>query len=273
MLTSSANPGLPRFSEHPGHSKRIGLTSIENYHVESELWAFLRDVARDRAKHRAELRILDIGCGRGELTAWLLTKGWDAWGVDTSAQYIANGRPYFERAGLPADRLRVIEDDGPPFEAAFFDVVVSNQVLEHVADLSTFTAGIRRVSKPGAVGYHIYPGRRILIEPHLRAPLVHWLPKGRSRRLAIMAAIAAGTSVDYFPNYSLRERTRIHASYIEQNTFYRSRREIATTFAKARMRCEFRVRAPDELRGAVQRLAAMRSGLFGMTHLLTVVDS
>jgi SAM-dependent methyltransferase len=273
MLTSSASPRLPPFSEHPGHSKRIGLASIANYHVESGLWGFLREVADNRATRQTPLRILDIGCGRGELTAWLLTKGWDAWGVDVEAQYIANGLPYFDRTGLPADRLRIIEDNSLPFDTAFFDVVVSNQVLEHVADLSTFTAGIGRVSKHGAAGYHIYPGRRILIEPHLRAPLVHWIPKGRARRLAIMATIATGASVDYFPGYSLRERTQIHAAYSEQNTFYRSRREIATTFAKAGMICEFRVRAPDELRGQVRRFAAERSGLFGMTHLRTVVDS
>jgi SAM-dependent methyltransferase len=202
-----------------------------------------------------------------------LQRGWDAWGADVVPEYLEHGRRYLRSKGFSTERL---VDMGDPSRLAdnSFNVVISNQVLEHVADLQSFVATVARVSTPGALGLHIFPGRWILIEPHIRAPLFHWLPKGPARRLALRAVIAAGVGVDYFSEFQPHERLEIFLRYSEMHTFYRSRSTISATFARAGMSCEFTTVAPDRqvpagLARNAAHLVAGRSALVGMTHLRT----
>jgi SAM-dependent methyltransferase len=60
-----------------------------------------------------------------------------------------------------------------PYPDANFDVVVSNQVLEHVMDLDAFVGQLGRVLAPGALSVHIFPVRCTLLDGHVRMPLVH----------------------------------------------------------------------------------------------------
>jgi SAM-dependent methyltransferase len=72
-------------------------------------------------------RLLDVGCGRGDLGAWLIGRGWSAVGVEPSAQAcaVARSRGVDARSGTLAQvRLR----------PGAFDAVVFRQSLEHVSD-------------------------------------------------------------------------------------------------------------------------------------------
>ena len=40
-------------------------------------------------------RVLDLGCGRGELTAYLVQRGWDAEGMDASKAQLADAKRRF----------------------------------------------------------------------------------------------------------------------------------------------------------------------------------
>ena len=74
------------------------------------------------------LRVLDAGCGTGELSAWLRARA-DVVSVDLSAASlaVARGRP---------EALRVVQGDLTrlPFRRASVDAVVSNVVLPHLPD-------------------------------------------------------------------------------------------------------------------------------------------
>jgi SAM-dependent methyltransferase len=167
-------------------------------------------------RERYSLRVLDVGCGRGGTVAWLLEQGFDAYGVDVRPDYIANGCAY-----LGPDRLAALDGAMYPYPDDHFDIVISDQVFEHVADLGQLAREVARTSKVGAVGLHVFPGKWTFTEGHLQAPLVHWLPKGPVRRVAINAVLRAGLTAPYFEDRTLAERTEIFSRYSDRETFYR----------------------------------------------------
>jgi SAM-dependent methyltransferase len=179
--------------------------------------------------------VLDVGCGRGDTVAWLVEQGFDAYGMDVRPEYIANGRAY-----LGADRLAVLAGTVYPFPDDHFDIVISDQVLEHVEDLEQLAREVARTTKPGGVGLHVFPAKWILTEPHLHAPLVHWLPKGRLRRGAIKLALRAGWAAPYFIERTLAERTQIFSEYSEGETFYRRPAVIRRVLEAAGLSVDYR---------------------------------
>jgi 2-polyprenyl-3-methyl-5-hydroxy-6-metoxy-1,4-benzoquinol methylase len=68
----------------------------------------------------------------------------------------------------------LIQDEGLPFDDGQFDVVISNQVLEHVWDQKRHIREIARVLKADGVAYLSTPNRFCLMEPHHRLPLLAW---------------------------------------------------------------------------------------------------
>jgi len=86
-------------------------------------------------------RILDLGCGDGQLTARLVTAGSEVVGVDSSESMIATARS----RGIDA---RVCNAEALPFHAEF-DAVFSNAAMHWVRDQDAMLAGVRRALKPG----------------------------------------------------------------------------------------------------------------------------
>lgn len=73
----------------------------------------------------------------------------------------------------------VVEGVILPFDDASFDVVLSNHVIEHVGNTTAqcrHLAELRRVLRPGGVGYLAVPNRWMLIEPHYRLAFLSWWP-------------------------------------------------------------------------------------------------
>lgn len=186
------------------------------------------------ARERSSLRVLDVGCGRGGAVAYLLEQGFDAYGVDVRSDYVANGAQY-----LGAGRLAVLSEGKYPYPDDFFDVVISDQVFEHVENLEQLAAEVARTTKPSGLGLHVFPGKWTFTERHLQAPLVHWLPKGRVRRAAIKAALRCGCAAPYFGERPLAERAQIFSEYSEGETFYRRPAVIRRVLTSAGLRVDF----------------------------------
>lgn len=75
-----------------------------------------------------QLRVLDIGCGRGELLKDLKGMGHDPVGLDVEAACVEISRQYSQAMQGGFDDLPRL------FPAKSFDVVASSHVLEHVDD-------------------------------------------------------------------------------------------------------------------------------------------
>lgn len=182
-------------------------------------------------------RILDFGCGTGEVVSWLRHQGYDAVGADISSDAIARGRDAHAAAGLGSPHvLAVIGEDGrTPFADGSFDFVFSQQVFEHVVDLNVVTHEVYRVTRSGGMGFHVLPAPRRLVEGHYFIPFVHWLPKNRARHAAIVAFsfLGIGSHPPQIPGAGPRQRADFQYRYSVNETFYRTSQEIADTLRHA----------------------------------------
>jgi SAM-dependent methyltransferase len=94
------------------------------------------------------MRVLDIGCGPGALTAELATvvRGRNLAAVDPSEAYAAACR---ER--VPGADIRVGAAEALPFEADAFDAVLSQLVVQALDDAPRAAREMVRVAAPGGV--------------------------------------------------------------------------------------------------------------------------
>jgi len=99
-------------------------------------------------------RLLDVGCGPGEVLNRLATiaPGIDATGLDVDAAMIDRARRKAARTGRATDagpRFVVADVAAMPFPDASFDVVVSSYAVHHWPDRQAGLAEVMRVLKPG----------------------------------------------------------------------------------------------------------------------------
>ncbi len=86
--------------------------------------------------------ILDIGCEAGFVSSKLMKKGADVVGIDVCEPAL---KKYFKRtAKLPLLALA----HKMPFKDNVFDGVVASEVIEHMPDIDSVFAEIKRVLKP-----------------------------------------------------------------------------------------------------------------------------
>lgn len=98
---------------------------------------------------KPEHRILEIGCGIGSLVHDLTRRGYDVIGTDISHEAITYGRQKYGDI-----HLRVQAAEALNYEAESFDVVLSFDVLEHIAEVDRHVSEVFRVLRPG--GYYLF---------------------------------------------------------------------------------------------------------------------
>lgn len=177
------------------------------------------------------LKVLDLGCGRGEFVGALRERGARAFGVEIDRRFLASGRLLGELYCDEFPILSPVDKSGlTVFPDGYFDLVVSDQVLEHVRDLESLAAEVGRLLRPGGLTANLFPARFRVWEPHYELPFTHWLPKGAARRTAVATLLSIGMGSKFFPNHSLSERVEIIYKYSVEETFYRSCQDIAAAF-------------------------------------------
>jgi len=97
--------------------------------------------------------VLDAGCGTGRHAAFLVDKGHDVVGIDSSPEMLA-----LATTKVPNARLELAELERIPLPDSSVDAAVCGLVLSHARDISPAVAELTRVLRPG--------GRLIVSNPH-----------------------------------------------------------------------------------------------------------
>lgn len=114
--------------------------------------------------------LLDLGCDDGERTIRFASA---ARSSTTSGAEVVDARA--ELARLRGIDARVCDlGERLPFDDRSFDAVVSNQVIEHVADTDRFVAEARRVLRPG--GLAVVSTENLASWHNVAALMLGWQP-------------------------------------------------------------------------------------------------
>lgn len=179
------------------------------------------------------LRVLDYGCGSGQIVKRLRHQGVDAYGCDV---FYEPGKKSAEAVcdEIVEGLVREIDagDGRIPFEANRFDYVLSNQVLEHVEDLDAVLAEIHRVLKPGGTVLSLFPHREVRREGHCGIPLLHRFRR-QSRLRYFYAYLLRSAGLGHFKDgRSVAERSRYWCDWLDRWTHYRDKEEILRSFSR-----------------------------------------
>lgn len=166
MSDAMRNPNDPRWGQEGRESKAEAILKTLQIHTGQDL---------------TDAVWLDIGCGSGGIAATLAThvkqvvavdpESWERWAVFRGA----HPNLVFHQG--------TYRDLGRLLEPASIDVVVCNQVYEHVDDPIALLRAIHDALKPGGLCYFAGPNLLWPIEPHVFWPFVHWLPRRFAQRV------------------------------------------------------------------------------------------
>jgi 2-polyprenyl-3-methyl-5-hydroxy-6-metoxy-1,4-benzoquinol methylase len=137
--TGARAPDLRRLLEDGGDAER------ERVWLQETLYD---DIAAQFTSHGKGQRVLDIGCGLGDLLQWLDERGFDVRGLEPNEQA---ARLACER-GLDVSTVSVNElVTQPGGGSAPFDAVVLLHVLEHVPNPAEMLREIHSLLEPGGL--------------------------------------------------------------------------------------------------------------------------
>jgi SAM-dependent methyltransferase len=164
----AAARGEPSYVWRSGQERRLAMIGQ---------WAMLKDAL-----------VLEAGCGVGAYTG----------------QIRRRFSPHVEAFDLEFERVKIAQKDTPhalvaaaeylPYRSNWFDTIISNEVIEHVADDRLAAAEMVRVLKPGGRIVLFCPNRWYPVEQHGHywkgeyhfgnTPLINYLPDRWRNRLA-----------------------------------------------------------------------------------------
>ena len=185
-------------------------------------------------------RVLDHGCGKGLLVEAGVSKSIDFYGVEMFSHGSGIGiKDEIACKGLLGNRIKEIVDHKIPFPDEYFDLVVSNQVLEHIPDIEPVISEIGRVLRADGLFLCIVPYQEAFMEGHCKIPFAHWFRAESAFQYYWLYVF----KVLGFGRRKKEKDPRVWANYfsawLKDNTFYRTFPEINGLFKKNFQRVEY----------------------------------
>ena len=113
----------------------------------------LEEITAEFAPHRQTNRLLDIGCGAGNLLQAARKNGWNAHGLDVSENSVKHVRSLgFE--------VFQGELQNAKFPAQHFDVITAAEILEHLSEPRVLLDEVARLLRPGGLFWTTTPHAR-----------------------------------------------------------------------------------------------------------------
>lgn len=242
-----------------------------HYISELERGRFIIDALRHHVPRftPARVSVLDIGCGDAGVPIAFALAGARAAGLEPGARNLERAALRTVDHGVDMNLVGGV-GEALPFEAAVFDLVILDNVLEHVMDRHATLAEIRRVLKPDGLLYLVTPKPFVLTslagDPHYHTPGLVLLPRPIQKALVDWRWGSGAYQVGWIPTRRwLRGALRRHGfvSLV-------SPRELWIRYVRDR------ISRPEEVRpGPKRRLAGWlrgRDGLFRNPVVRWVLD-
>jgi SAM-dependent methyltransferase len=223
-----AIPSLPA----PEHVAHLHLLAVIN-----------TEAARLPPDHT--VRILDAGCGGGRLLAYLARAlpivqprlryeihGFDVYdrpGDDfgdavRELSACAPGTPWEQRI------VRIPADADWPYDEGSFDIILSNQVGEHLRDHGRFFGEIARCLTPQGFSVNLFPLKHVIMEWHIGVPYAHRIRSYDLLRSYILGCnrVGLGSARDKAKarGVALAEFCARQAEYVVKYTGYIGQRDL-----------------------------------------------
>lgn len=190
------------------------------------------------------VRILDAGCGDCRFIAYLNETlplvspdreyefyGFDIndfWPIENFGHAI--GRLERSHPETPwRDQIsRIPAESKWPYADAFFDIIVSNQVGEHVQDHYQFFSEVSRCLDPDGFSVHLFPLKHVLMEWHVLMPLAHRIGNYDLLRslMSLYGQFGGGVVRKHRDRTELGRLAAGHAEYVIKFTNYISYGEL-----------------------------------------------
>ena len=147
-------------------------------------------------------RLLEVGAGLGLTSAYLSSCGFDVWALEPAAigfeEHAALASSVATVVGSAHELLTIGAAELDPALHGAFDVIFSNNVLEHIDDLDAAVRAMNAVRSPNGVMVHSCPNYSVPFEPHFGVPLVPGRPAWTRRVLpASIGSDSVWTSLNF----------------------------------------------------------------------------
>jgi 2-polyprenyl-3-methyl-5-hydroxy-6-metoxy-1,4-benzoquinol methylase len=177
----------------------------------------------------AQEKLLDIGCGNGDIVWYLKQKGKNITGIDIEFKEGKYTEGLLNRGEIlmistKGSRLEVKESNNEykwPIESGSVALAFSSSVIEHVANIDEFAQENARVLKKGGIVFHYYPSRTAILEAHTGILFGGIL----QNRLYYKIACKLGKTYQQFSNDPQK-----CLEYIKNYTYYRSNENLRRIF-------------------------------------------
>jgi len=188
MPAEPSNPG-PTASPDQAPAEQTSATSIERGRP-SYSWRYGQDRRLEMVREYVDLedaRVLDVGCGIGTYVRRFRQFSDDVHGIEVEQERVAE-------ASQELPNIVHAFGEDLPYPDDHFDLVFSNEVIEHVDDDRETAAEMVRVTRPGGTIVAFAPNRLYPFETHGayfgeryvfgNIPVVNWLPDPLRDRFA-----------------------------------------------------------------------------------------
>lgn len=120
----------------------------------------IRKIMESARKFANGKSVIEIGCGVGPVLMELAKIGYECYGIDFDAIQIENARRLQNELGILNITFFNCDTNGIPFGDKSFDIVISNDVAEHLPDYELkiyFKEALRLLKKEGIIIIHTKP--------------------------------------------------------------------------------------------------------------------